>query len=467
MQVYPSSLRRLITRSFSILFTSCLIILSSSCSQLPPSGFSEPSTDTPTTDTPSSDVPATATPGADTSFSEDHILTITLDQKDTPETVARQYDGKVLVWEEGVYALVALSEKAAQTQTGEIESNKNRFLAGGQSAWMSGRSKIWAGGRSKIWAGGRSKIWSGGAPELWSEGSYTWMPENTPLWQKIRLEQGHALAENLGLGIKVAVIDTGVDLTHPALQEALAPEVEWWDFYGNDALPQEEGTFEDAGYGHGTNVAGIIRQIAPRATILPLRVLGADGQGDVDKLAAAIQWAVAKGCQVINLSLGSDRSSKAIEAAINQATIKGVLIVTSTGNTGDHHVTYPSSSAAADKKGWLRLSVTSVDLQDAKSDFSTYSKEVELAAPGENVFGPAPEDLMAAWTGTSMAAPMAAGALALALGEELVVPANNLADELKVRSADIYNNSLNEAYKDRVGKGRLDLEEFLKNVIRH
>jgi thermitase len=442
---------------------SYVLVLSSSCSQLPPSSQAADPSSEPTA---SPTIPLTSTTDAS---SEEHILTVMLSKTDTAESVAQKYDGKIVLWEPGVYALVALSEEAAQkyVQTGDLESNKDRFLAGGQIAWMNGRSKIWAGGRSKIWAGGRSKIWSGGSSELWADGSYLWMPENTALWQKIRLEQGHNLAKNLGLGVKVAVIDTGLDLAHPALQEALAPASEWWDFYDNDAVPQEEGDFEQAGYGHGTNVAGIIRQVAPRATILPLRVLGADGQGDLDDLAAAIQWAVAKGAQVINLSLGSDKSSKAIEAALNQATARGVLIVASTGNTGDVHVTYPSSSAASDKSGWLRLSVTSVDLHDAKSEFATYSKEVELAAPGEDVYGPAPQELMAAWTGTSMSAPMASGALALALGEDLVVPASNLADELKVRSSDIYDNDLNKAYKDRVGKGRLNLEDFLRNVIRY
>ena len=87
-----------------------------------------------------------------------------------------------------------------------------------------------------------------------------------------------------------------------------------------------------------------------------------------------------------------------------------------------------------------------------------------MAAPGENVFGPAPNLQVAAWSGTSMAAPMASGALALALGQELKVPAGNLAGELMVRAADIYNNGLNASYKDGVGKGRLNLAEFLRNV---
>ncbi|RIH90942.1 Subtilisin BL [Calidithermus terrae] len=402
----------------------------------------------------------------------DFVLTVPLAGSESRSSLEARYGGKALVWESGRYAMLGLDSKTAEAKKDVIvadnltlEPNDWSFLSGGQAAWMSGSSTIWAGGTSTIWAGGTSTIWAGGTSTIWAGGEFTWMPENTAIWKRVRLEQGHRLAKNLGYGVKVAVIDTGIDLEHPALKEALAPAGEWWDFYGNDPVPQEEGVLGQGGYGHGTNVAGIVRQVAPRATLLPLRVLGPDGYGDVVAVAAAINWAVVKGAKVINLSLGSDQKHDAIEQAIRAANAKGVLVVASTGNTGDTNVTFPASTMADDKNGWKRLSVTSVNLADAKSGFATYGKSVELAAPGENVYGPAPGLRKAAWTGTSMAAPMASGALALALGEELEVPAANLADELRVRSSDIYNNGLNEAYKDQVGKGRLDLEEFLRNVL--
>ncbi|WP_084542274.1 S8 family peptidase [Calidithermus chliarophilus] len=405
----------------------------------------------------------------------DFVLTVPLSGSESRSSLEERYGGKALVWESGSYAMLGLDSRTAEAKKDVIaadnltlEPNARSFLSGGQAAWMSGSSTIWAGGSSTIWAGGSSAIWAGGSSAIWAGGVFAWMPENTETWKRIRLEQGHRLAPRLGYGVKVAVIDTGVDLEHPALKEALAPAGEWWDFYDNDPVPQEVGDLGQGGYGHGTNVAGIIRQVAPRATLLPLRVLGSDGYGDVAAVAAAIDWAVAKGAKVINLSLGSDQKHDAIEQAIRAANGKGVLVVASTGNTGDDKVTFPASTMADDKNGWKRLSVTSVNLSDVKSSFATYGKSVELAAPGENVYGPAPgnpEPRKAAWTGTSMAAPMASGALALALGQKLEVPAANLADELRVRSSDIYNNGLNEAYKDQVGKGRLDLEEFLRNVL--
>ncbi len=415
------------------------------------------------------------------------VVTVDLAEGDTRTNVADRLGGEVIVWQESThsldgdylpgYAVVgveAATLSVLQANPGSVlEENRDMFQGGSEMAfmngrsslWAGGRSSIWAGGRSSIWAGGRSSIWAGGRSSIWAGGEFTWMPENTQIWQQIRLEQGQNLARNLGEGVMVAVLDTGVDLEHPALVAALADESLWWDFYDGDALPQEEGTFDHAGYGHGTNVAGIIRQIAPFASILPLRVLGPSGEGDVDSVAAAIRHAVDSGADVINLSLGSNVSIKAIERVIQSATAQGVFVIASTGNTGNRNVTFPASIADDDR---YMLSVTSVDASDNKSVFATYGKKVELAAPGENVFGPAPGNLMAAWSGTSMAAPMASGALALAMGEgkDLWRDHKHLADELYRQGVNIYRGHLNRDHKNEVGNGRLDVEAYLTRVLR-
>lgn len=397
-----------------------------------------------------------------------YTLTVDLSAADTPAAVAARYSGDILVWEPGVYALIGTDTPTLQLQLlGLDESIRNDdvFYAGGETtAYISGKSRVWAGGKSRVWAGGKSRVWAGGSAELWEQGAFSWMPENTAKWQQIRLQEAQLIAANLGEGVKVAVIDTGVDLEHPALKEALAPADEWKDFYDGDALPQEAGSFDDDGYGHGTNVAGIIRQIAPRATLLPLRVLGPDGGGNVADLTAAIQYAVNKGAKVINLSLGSEgRLLSAIDNAIKIATSKGVFVVASTGNSGDSAVTYPASSAKS-LTGLVTgarnlISVASVDDQDVKSYFSTYGFPVKLAAPGEVVYGPAPEESVAAWSGTSQAAPMASGALALALAQPRKMGAD-LPGQLLAQSDDITGT-----YRGKLG-GRIDIAAFLKSVVR-
>ena len=234
-----------------------------------------------------------------------------------------------------------------------------------------------------------------------------------------------------------------------------------------DNDPQEEGTLGVGGYGHGTNVAGIILQIAPEAKIMPLRVLGEDGSGDVVMVAQAVDWAVAKGAKVINMSLGSEDNSKVVQDAINRASTRGVLVVSSAGNANLGKITYPANNAQLKGPGDYAVSVGSVSLQDVKSTFSNYSNTLELVAPGENVAAPAPGGMVAAWSGTSMAAPMAAGGLALALGQPLKVPLNDVTKKMIGTAFDVYDISANRPYRDMLGdKGRLDLALFLQNVIK-
>jgi thermitase len=426
-------------------------------------------------------------PGTGVSEAEGtYLLTIDLGPGASREGIEESHGGKVLIWKPGDFAVVALDSVAAcencslasLAQRGDIEPNDAGFGSGGKivgmngtsTIWSGGTSTIWSGGTSTIWSGGTSTIWSGGTSTIWSGGEYAWMPENTGLWRQIGLERGHEIASNLGFGVKVAVIDTGVDLEHPALKEALAPADEWRDFYGDDALPQEEGElFTDKGYGHGTNVAGIVRQVAPRATILPLRVLGPDGQGDAADLATAIVWAVDRGADVINLSLGAASHVRAVDFALRYAARNGVIVISSTGDTanGEREVTFPASRSDHGQEAPLLLSVTSVDADDAKSSFAPFHHtKVELAAPGESVFGPAPDERKAPWSGTSMSAPMSTGALALALGERLGVPSSHLSELLKTHSTDIYADGLNEDYEGQLGDGRLDVAAFLDQVVR-
>jgi thermitase len=404
------------------------------------------------------------------------IVSVDLAPGDTIDAVAQRYGGDVLVWQPGDYALVGLDSEPVEGDLAyglPLDPNSRDFIAGGSIAINhEGASTIWAGGTSTIWAGGASTIWAGGASTLWAGGSFSLLPENTGTWLQVGLDHAHELAGQLGRGVKVAIIDTGIDLEHPTFREALAQRREWWDFVDNDAVPQEEGVFGEGGHGHGSNVAAIVRQVAPRATILPIRVLDSDGKGDVADLAAAIDWAVAMGADVINLSLGADKRVNAVDKAIRRAAADGVFVVTSAGNDGAETATYPASASdtGIPRQARRMVSVTSVDELDVKSDFANFDKSLELAAPGERVYGPVPGDVRvtAAWSGTSMAAPIASGALALALGEPLAVDPAKLAEWLMETSdAGIYEISGNEEYskQKQLGEGRLDVHRFLLEVL--
>lgn len=404
-----------------------------------------------------------------TSAEPNYVVTVTPESGDTRASLEQRYSGPIIAWEPGVYAVIG-RDAGLTTQNltyDTVEPNEKAFKLGvnqNSAINSSGTSRLWAGGKTRLWAGGSDvEIWSEGKTRLWAGGEFTWMPENTAKWQLIGLEGAQTIATNLGHGVKVAVIDTGVDLQHPALVDALAPALQWYDFVGGDVIPQEEGTFDHNGYGHGTNVAGIIRQIAPRATILPIRALDANGEGTVASVTAAIQWAVDQKAQIINLSLGSVKNVKAIETAVLNAQRQGVIVVSSVGNTNDSAITYPA--AKADKEG-LQVNVTSLSNSDVKSPFANFATVVEMAAPGEAVFGPAPELMMAAWSGTSQATPMAAGALALALGEHgKFKTITALTDNLLTSGANHYNSG-NAKFVGKLGYSRLNIEVYLKAVLK-
>lgn len=425
-----------------------------------------------------------------------HTLRVLLGPDSSPEETAAAYGGTVLVWHDepspGVapFALLALdlnarlslaelsgiapcpSVRDAQAPAVCIEQNQRSLLAGAERLeFTDGLARIHDEGRSVIWNEG-NWLADEGRSTIWNEGEFSWQPENTGLWSRLQLETAHnpTLASNLGAGVTVAVIDTGVDLQHPHLSTHLAPPELWLDLVDGDAQPQETGSFgESPAYGHGTNVAGIIRQVAPEATILPIRVLGPDGRGYTADLVMAIEHALEAGVDIINLSLGTAGRSEALSSVIARATQRGVLFVMASGNSGREVVFPASESLEPNLPGHaLRLSVTSVNSSDERSGFAAYGFPVGLAAPGEAVWGPAPELHTAAWTGTSMAAPMAAGALALALGERerLNVPLNGLMERLSSTGAELYGEA-NREYRQwqQLGSSRLDFWRFLDDVL--
>ena len=345
-----------------------------------------------------------------------YAVTLTISRTDDAVALQKAYDARMISWQtDSGFALLATHSDQLPSDPAHapvLEKNANTISGGGMTARISGSSRLWATGSISAWSSGSSR--------LWATGQYSPVPENTNLWKQVHLEPAQAAAPKLGAGVKVAIIDTGIDPSHPAFVGALAPNSEWHDFYDDDADPTDMGVLGQGGYGHGSSTAGIVLQIAPKATILPLRAMGPDGGGDVLSIARAIDWAVARGSNIINLSLGSTERSAAIQDAISRANKVGVLVTASAGNENKNALDYPAADASGSSG---TLSIGSVSGTDVKSGFSNYGSTLELTAPGEEVFGPAPGQNaqggwnMAAWSGTSMSAPMAAGALALELAQ--------------------------------------------------
>lgn len=240
-----------------------------------------------------------------------------------------------------------------------------------------------------------------------------------PLVSKLRLARVRRVSQ--GAGVVVAVLDTGVARRHRELRSRL-----WsgYDYVADDGDPSEvrsgldtnaNGHVDEA-YGHGTFVSGIVALIAPRARILPMRVLDSDGSGSVFLVARAIVEAVNRGADVINISLGTpdEVESRLLDQALDYAHDHDVHVVAAAGNANTDDEQYPAT-----QKRVLSVSSTQLDRPEI-SDFANWGKWVDLAAPADRLRGPIPGGRYARWAGTSMAAPQVSAQLALvmALGEQ-------------------------------------------------
>ncbi|MEZ4718961.1 MAG: S8 family serine peptidase [Caldilineaceae bacterium] len=261
--------------------------------------------------------------------------------------------------------------------------------------------------------------------------------------RQVNLDAAHS-AYN-GAGVTVAVLDTGIDLQHPALLGKVLPGR---DMVDDDDVPQDEGF--GIAWGHGTHVGGIVAVAAPDAAILPVRVLDSNGRGNMFTLAYAIEWAVAQGADVINLSVGAESDSRVLRDTIAEAVAQGVVVVAAAGNLNSAAVQYPAGYPDV-------LGVTAVDGANVKASFASYGAGwVDIAAPGvgitSTIVGPQGSGY-ASWSGTSMSAPFVAGAAALVRQAEPTAAPAQIASRLTAAAADI--DALNPAHAGQLG-GLLD-----------
>jgi thermitase len=224
---------------------------------------------------------------------------------------------------------------------------------------------------------------------------------NQEAFAQVVLAPAHTVEK--GDGMIVAVLDTGLSLSHPAFAGRLVPGR---DVVSDDLAPNDDGP--GFGWGHGTHIAGIVARIAPEARILPVRVLNRDGRGNTFTLAFAIEWAVLNGADVINLSLGADAESQLLEDTVAWAQQQGVVVVAAAGNDNSSVLQFPAGFANV-------IGVAAVDGWERKADFSNYGAWVDIAAPGVGITSTVPfsNNGYAGWSGTSMSTAFVSGAAAL------------------------------------------------------
>ncbi|TBR21005.1 hypothetical protein EPO15_11405 [bacterium] len=223
-------------------------------------------------------------------------------------------------------------------------------------------------------------------------------------WGIERVNAAGAWSRTMGAGVRVAVLDTGIDATHPALKA---------NFKGGFNSAQEGGSYKD-GHGHGTHVAGTVAGaskevvgVAPQASLYAVKVLDDEGNGTFASIIKGLEWAVENRMQVVNMSLGGPHS-EALEAAVKKTLAAGVVIVAAAGNDPEAEV-----SAPARYDGVLAISASASN--DSLAFFSTTGPQVDFIAPGHQVLSSWPGGGTNTISGTSMATPHVAGLAALAV----------------------------------------------------
>jgi cell wall-associated protease len=227
--------------------------------------------------------------------------------------------------------------------------------------------------------------------------------------QQLQIEKAQKLAPNKK--IKVAVIDTGIDMKHPELRGQLLPSY-------NTVNPMNPG-FPDA---HGTHVAGIIAGkkdngiggygVNPNATIIPIDVFNRGGGATDFAIAQGIVKAIKSGAKVINMSLGGPYPSPVIEEAVKKAIANKIVVIASAGNSGDDWTNYPAGYEGV-------ISVGNINSRNTLAETSSYGPSVDLVAPGEEIYSSIYEaEKLSSFrkaSGTSMSAPVVAGVASLLL----------------------------------------------------
>lgn len=278
--------------------------------------------------------------------------------------------------------------------------------------------------------------------------------------------------------VTVAVMDTGVDPTHPDLIAALVPGNTFVSQPSVDCAP---GTTRDDN-SHGTHVAGIIGAsgnniegiagVAFGVRLMPVKVLDCTGQGNLSDVANGLVWAVDNGAKVINLSLGSTSDSPTLRSAISYAAQRNVLVVSAAGNCGTsgekclslNQLEYPAAYPEV-------LAVGATDSDDSIAFFSTRNSSVDVSAPGRRIVSTTPTYATyrstkgtscntlsyAVCSGTSQAAPFAAGVAALIWSAEPSLTAAQVIERIRTTADDFGAVGYDESY----GTGRVNAQKAI------
>lgn len=237
------------------------------------------------------------------------------------------------------------------------------------------------------------------------------MSPNTPAvqgWEITKFDIPNYWKQSRGENIKIAVIDTGVDINHEDLKDSIID--------GKNFIESGRDPIDIAG--HGTHVASTIAArdnnygivgVANKAKIIPIKALDNNGNGSTSTIAQAVRWAADRGSDFITMSLGSPNSPAELKSAIDYANNKGCIIFCAAGNSGPGvDIMYPARYENT-------IAIGAIDRNLKRTNFTCSGDSLDFLAPGHEIIGCVPGDKYAIMSGTSMSNPFAVGLAALLL----------------------------------------------------
>jgi thermitase len=240
-------------------------------------------------------------------------------------------------------------------------------------------------------------------------------PELPEQWDLDRIEAPAAWNETLGVGARVAVVDTGIAGNHPDLASKIAAQK---DMVNNDNVAQDDAR------GHGTHVAGTVgaatnndlgvAAVCPGCKLLIAKAGNSRGLFD-DDVAQGIYWSVKNRARAINLSLGGYRDNRVLEHAVDYAWEHDVVVVAAAGNESTNRPSYPAAYGHV-------ISVSATNQQNGRVSFSNYGKTIDVAAPGVEILSTVPGGSYDTKSGTSMASPHVAALAGLLASQDRSAP---------------------------------------------
>lgn len=254
--------------------------------------------------------------------------------------------------------------------------------------------------------------------------------------------------ETRGKGIKVGIVDTGIDLKHEDLQGRVKEYVNFTSYDRQDINDEN---------GHGTHVAGIIAAnknnigvvgIAPEVDLYIAKAFGKDGSADYGAISKSLSWMAERGVDVINMSFSSQTASKEYYRLITQVYRSGISLVCAAGNEGLSQAGTKGDTIGYPANFPETIAVTAVDIHKKRADFSSVGADAEIAAPGVDIFSTYKNNSYATLSGTSMAAPAITGAVALLQAKAQIRQGRKLSPEEIRTTLHMYSEDLGVKGRD-------------------